>query len=143
MAAVERQRFESRRAELTIAHRDYSRARFCESAQISHTSDRQMPRPAPAIAFESAFASKRLDSRRQRAKFDAMHPHPNCARALQVRKCADSFRGQFERIDRDCEIVQRTAQMLEPMRIHRRSQKFQCDVQIFATHPSDTVARAL
>src|ERR1700689_4841075 len=144
MAAVERKRFDLRDAELAVPQRIERIARFVRNRPIANAADRQMPAPAALFALESVFSRHSLHPRRkgsERARFDTVQSHPNRSWMLEVGKSADAHRCdlKWRRLRR--ELTEAAGELLQAMRIYRRSEKLERDMQICARHPSHTVVR--
>src|SRR5271169_419975 len=86
----------------------------------------------------------RLQARRkgsERAGFDTVQSHPNRARMLEIGKSADAHRGGLEGRRLGRELTEAAGELLQAMRIHRRSEKLESDMQVRARHPADAVVR--
>src|SRR5258708_7858645 len=99
--------------------------------------------PASILVLEAVLGACSLDARSQRAELDAMQSDEDCARMLEVWKCAEASRGDLERRGLLCDFMQARGQALETKRVDRRTEVLEGDMQICARDPSDTVARAL
>src|SRR6267142_1263875 len=99
--------------------------------------------PAPILVLEPILGARSLDARSQRAKLDAMQSDEDCARMLEIWKCAEASRRDLERRGLSRHVMQSRRQPLETKRVDSRTEVLEGDMQICARDPSDTVARAL